>query len=276
MFGLLVSCSNSNQKGTYQPASEDLAAVEATDTAAPKSGPPPATTTQSVTQPDQMQPAPEPAPAPAPAPTSHESNSVDQAQLAAQAEAQMDAPSAAPGTAGIAGSPAVAAAKQAVTRPLANASAIPPPQAASKASVKASPASASTAPTAKATPADKFRFLIAATASPALLSKLDSPREPPHTMSLMMGDIGISNLDDTSTVNFALKSHDSDWKNESLEPRLTGEFKCSGLVDECLFWMQTGMTPAVFYKLRSPERYAVFWNEQHAMWDLRVVKRGGN
>jgi len=265
LLGLLAACSHSDQ-GADEAIPEDSAAMQAVDAPAAKSEAP---TAQATAQPDQKLPESPPPPATAPAP--HASNAAGQAQLATQAEAQMG-PSDAPGAAAM--SPAAAAAERTVAHSMANAPAISRAESEVKQPVNGAAVVASTAP-ATAVTSERFKHLIALTASPALLSKLDSPREPPKTMSMMMGDIGISNLDDSSPVYFALKTHDSDWKDASVDPRITEEFGC-GLVDECLFWMRTGTNPAVFYKLRSPERYALFWNEPSAIWDLRVVKRDGN
>lgn len=101
---------------------------------------------------------------------------------------------------------------------------------------------------------------------------------PQRTYSLRLGNVGISNLDRAMRVNFAMKMPDADWTNQALDANDTREFICGGMSEQqvlstdCLFWMQTGGKPAVYYRIQSNERYAIFWDDTQALWDLRVAR----
>ena len=126
---------------------------------------------------------------------------------------------------------------------------------------------------AKAQKQQKFASLMTRFHRPAALARDDTLASPPpimHTMSLKMGGVGISNFDDVARVNFALKTSDSDWTNDYLDPRDTQEFGC-GLVGDCLFWMQTGDKTPVYYTMHHEQRYAIFWDQDKAIWDLRLA-----
>jgi hypothetical protein len=42
-------------------------------------------------------------------------------------------------------------------------------------------------------------------------------------------------------------------------------------VGECQFWMQTGDKSPVYYMMHHDNRYAIFWDAQKAIWDLRLA-----
>ncbi|WP_426689760.1 hypothetical protein [Rhodanobacter ginsengiterrae] len=119
----------------------------------------------------------------------------------------------------------------------------------------------------------RFASLMTRFHHPAALARYDTLVAPPPTMttmSLKMGGVGISNFDDVARVNFALKTSDSDWTNNYLDPRDTREFGC-GLIGDCLFWMQTGDRTPVYYAMHHEQRYAIFWDQNKAIWDLRLA-----
>lgn len=129
------------------------------------------------------------------------------------------------------------------------------------------------AQSAKTLKQQNFASLMTRFHRPAMLARYDTPAVPPQTMqtmSLKMGGVGISNFDDVARVNFALKTSDSDWTNDYLDPRDTQEFGC-GLVGDCLFWMQTGDRTPVYYTMHREQRYAIFWDQNKAIWDLRLA-----
>ena len=108
---------------------------------------------------------------------------------------------------------------------------------------------------------------------PAMLAHTDTLAAPPppmRTMSLKVGAIGISNFDNLARVNFALKTFGNDWTNDFIDPRDTQEFGC-GFPEDCLFWMQTGDKPPVYYAMHHDHRYAIFWDQGKASWDLRLA-----
>lgn len=131
-----------------------------------------------------------------------------------------------------------------------------------------------TAPlSAKAMRQQHFTQLAARYTSPILLSQEELTNKPLQVFSLKVGGIGISNFDEQVRVNFAIKSVNSDWQDEYLDPAITREFQC-GFPDDCLFWMQTGSKPAVYYKMHTPARYAIFWDEGKELWDLKIAREG--
>lgn len=88
---------------------------------------------------------------------------------------------------------------------------------------------------------------------------------------LKLGNVGISNFDDTTRVNFAIQTYQHDWTSEYLDPRDTREFACDTLENKgCMFWMQTGDKPPVVYAI-DDARYAIIWDQQAGIWDLRKV-----
>lgn len=98
-----------------------------------------------------------------------------------------------------------------------------------------------------------------------------TPDQQQQMLVLKAGDVGISNLDDATGVNFAMKSGFDDWRDEYLQPRDSKEFPC-GFNNECLFWMQTGSNPAVYYKIRSSSRYVIVWDADKQLWDLKLAQ----
>ena len=198
------------------------------------------------------------------------SNDADQASLAAQAEAQLEseAPSQVPGE-----SPGLeqAHAQVHVAAVGINKAAIATQaHSMSAASVAAEKVGHAT-PQATAATAVKFNRLAEKFQPPVLLAET---KEPQVLYSLKLGTVGISNLDDDARVYFAMKSMLSDWRNESLDPDDTRPFDCAVGNGTCVFWMQTGQKPAVSYSMRSQQRYAIVWDGQKEMWDLRLTKQG--
>ena len=209
------------------------------------------------------------------------SNEPDQAGPAAQAEAELAAPVEASSTDS---TPTAAAAEiSAVDSPATikaqvhiAAHAVTP---AIKASTQVSAAthvaaqtqSASPALSAKALRVQRFRQFAMQLKAPVLLA--GNEKQGTVMYSLKLGNIGITNLDNSVLVHFAMKSMDTDWRNESLSAEDTQEFGCGSMqhMQECLFWMRTGTKPAVFYTMHTPQRYAIVWNGDNGMWDLRLV-----
>jgi hypothetical protein len=192
-------------------------------------------------------------------------NDPDQAQGASEAESQL-LPQRAPGT-------ELSAAQRAARRRAGEfggraATERPPEPAATPATPVAETAAV------RALRREHFNALAIRLRPPALLAGTEPGAGQPHVvMSLQAGNVGITNLDATLAVNFAMKSELGDWRSLRLAPRLSEEFGCSIGESDCLFWMRTGAKPAVFYKVRSPDRYAIFWNTEQGLWDLRRVER---
>ena len=129
------------------------------------------------------------------------------------------------------------------------------------------------AQSAKALKQRAFTSLLTRFNRPAVLARNDTLASAPptmQTMSLKAGGVGISNFDEIARVNFALKTADSDWTNDFLDPRDTLEFGC-GLAKDCLFWMQTGDKAPVYYTMHPEHRYAIFWDQSKSIWDLRLA-----
>ncbi len=182
----------------------------------------------------------------------------DQAQLAGAGEAALLPAQAPPGTPSSAKKPNTFAAMPYVAHPTATA---------------ATHLSATTAIQHAAAQPTHFAQLAAKFREPAAMSL---PPVTQHTMSLRIGDVGISNLDSAMRVSFAMKSSNQAWTNQALDANDTREFGCGGLsadqLDmECLFWMQTGNKPAVYYRIKSNARYAIFWDDSQALWDLQAA-----
>lgn len=227
------------------------------------------------------QPAPTgtapPSPAESAAPPAAQANQPDQASLARQAEPALEpAENAAAGTnkqnamatlANPHATPQQLAHAAMASHAITQASTVHPPLATSQM------AHASTVLNAQSARAQKFASLMTRFHRPAALARYDTMVAPPPTMttmSLKMGGVGISNFDDVARVNFALKTPDSDWTNNYLDPRDTREFGC-GLIGDCLFWMQTGDRTPVYYAMHPEQRYAIFWDQNKAIWDLRLA-----
>ena len=232
------------------------------------------------------QPAPtgtaSPSPAESAAPPAAQANQPDQASLARQAEPALE----------LAATAAAGSDKQNAMATLANPHAHATPQQLSHAAVASHAVTqASSVHSPHATPQmthastvlnaqsatalkqQRFASLMTRFHRPAALARYDTLVAPPPTMttmSLKMGGVGISNFDDVARVNFALKTSDSDWTNNYLDPRDTREFGC-GLIGDCLFWMQTGDRTPVYYAMHREQRYAIFWDQNKAIWDLRLA-----
>lgn len=231
------------------------------------------------------QPAPPgtatPSPAESASPPAAQANQPDQASLAQQAESALEPPAAT----AVAGSDKqkamatlgtphitpqhlshVAIANHAITQASPIHSQLATPQIAHAPTVL-------NAQSATALKQQRFTSLQTRFHLPLALARNDTLASPPptmQTMSLKMGGVGISNFDDVARVNFALKTSENDWTNDYLDPRDTREFGC-GLVGECLFWMQTGDRPPVYYTMHHDQRYAIFWDQNKAIWDLRLA-----
>ena len=196
------------------------------------------------------------------------SNDPDQAGPAAQAEAELAAPVEAPGT----DSAPTAAASAQITAPMkTHAVATVSPQVAAATHIASPARHALPAQYTRAQRVQRFRQFAMQLKVPVLLAGDES--HPLRVYSLKLGNIGITNLDNSVLVHFAMKSMDTDWRNESLSAEDTQEFGCGSMqhMQECLFWMRTGTKPAVFYTMHTPQRYAIVWNGDNGMWDLRLV-----
>ncbi|MFT3898548.1 MAG: hypothetical protein QM719_12815 [Thermomonas sp.] len=197
------------------------------------------------------------------------SNEPDQAGPAAQAEAELDIPVEAPGADS---SPATPASTQATATTKAHAVATIGPQLA--AATHVAPQTQQALPThyTKAQRAQRFRQVAMQLKAPVLLADTGKPGRAMY--SLKLGNIGLSNLDSSVLVHFAMKSMDAEWRNEALAAGNTQEFEC-GFPQQCLFWMRTGTKPAVFYAMHTPQRYAIVWDGEQGLWDLRLVENAG-
>jgi hypothetical protein len=194
-------------------------------------------------------------------------NEPDQAGPAAQAEAELAVPVEAPA---VDSPPAKPATAQVAAATKAHAVATVGPQLA--AATHATPQTQLALPThyTKAQRAQRFKRLAMQLRAPVLLAETEKPGNTVY--SLKLGNIGISNLDGSVLVHFAMKSMESEWRNEALAAGVTQEFDC-GFPQECLFWMRTGTKPAVFYAMHTPQRYAIVWDGGQGLWDLRLVDK---
>lgn len=286
LAALLLGCSGSSGNPHAETAAAQAATSSAPATSATVSKPEaaPAASGTATSEPDDastssVSPAPPSAATTAatePAQTTHaRPNQADQAKLAAQMEAALHVPE----PASVAPVASTSHAHGALTHPANVAMAVhtAPPVVLHAAPVATTPIHHLTAVTAidSTTALRRARFASLAThfELPSLISHRDTTASPPQVMSLRMDHVGISNFDDTSRVNFALKSAESDWTNDYLDPRDSREFGC-GLVGDCLFWMQTGDASPVTYTMHSNQRYAIFWDAQKGMWDLRLAAAG--
>lgn len=268
LLALLAGCDNGASQepvATEPPAVEEAnaaAPAEPTDAAAPEPVPdhavPPAPAPDSTAATDPTAPPP-------PDPSMPVANDPDQASGASSAESQL-VPQRAPGS-------ELSAAQRAARR---RAGEFGGGTATERAP---DPATAPAAPVAdaaarRAMRREHMRAVAIRLRPPALLAGTEpGAGQPQVVMSLQAGNVGITNLDAALPVNFAMKSELSEWRSESLAPRLSQEYGCSIGNSDCLFWMRTGTKPAVFYKIRSPDRYAIFWNTEQGLWDLRRVER---
>jgi|GEM_PF-4389554 hypothetical protein len=263
------------------PPASTVAEPDATNRVAPEMHDEPAPQTAV----SAAQPAPSgtatPSPAESASPPAAQANQPDQASLAQQAESALEPPSAIAAAGSdkqkamaTLGNPHitpqhlshVAIANHAITQASPIHSQLAAPQIAHAPTVL-------NAQSATALKQQRFTSLLTRFHRPVALARNDTLASPPptmQTMSLKMGGIGISNFDDVARVNFALKTSDSDWTNNYLDPRDTREFGC-GLIGDCLFWMQTGDRTPVYYAMHPEQRYAIFWDQNKAIWDLRLA-----
>ncbi len=120
----------------------------------------------------------------------------------------------------------------------------------------------------------RFTALVSRLHSPVAVRQVELPSAPRTTMMLKLGNVGISNFNETTDVYFALKTSLQDWRDEHLAPGSTREFPCSLGADEaCVFSMQTGEQAPVRYPLHQGDRYAIVWDSQNGIWDLRLARQ---
>lgn len=276
IFGCMRTDANgAAEQAQATPAPADPVAT-ATDTApapSPQEAPPATEETPADPMPAATDGQDAPPPAPAPPADGADvvvsaSNDANQAALAASAEAAMEAPSAAPGDPEHLdrASAQVRVIDRSVDR-VAMAQRQTPSRAA--AATQLTTPVAHMTPQAKAAAVARFNHLATRFQTPSLLTE---PPPPTQLYSLKSGNVGISNLDTSASVHFAMKSPLSDWRDESLVAKDTREFVCG--MPDCLFWMQTGGKPAVYYKISSPQRYTIAWSPGKGVWDLRLSPQG--
>jgi hypothetical protein len=212
---------------------------------------------------------PEPAAEPTPGPLPAIGNEPDQAGPAAQAEAELAVPVEASGTDPALAKPASAQVAAAITAHAVTA--VSPQIAAATHHVAPETQHALPAHYSKAQRAQRFKRVAMQLHAPVLLAETGKTGQTMY--SLKLGNIGISNLDSSVLVHFAMKSMDAEWRNEALAAGITQEFECGLPQEECLFWMRTGSRPAVFYKMHTPDRYAIVWDGDQGLWDLRLVDK---
>ena len=243
----LAGCSGEATSQLAQPAS-----TRAADAAIPATATKPA-------------PAAEQTPGPLPA----TSNEPDQAGPASQAEAELALPVQASGTDS---QPAKPISAQVAAATKTHAVATAGSQVASATRVTQTQ-HALPAQFTRAQRAQRFRQVSMQLKAPVLLA--GTGKTGGVLYSLKFGNIGISNLDNSVLVHFAMKSMDAEWRNEALAAERTQEFGCGLPQQDCLFWMRTGTRPAVFYKMHAPQRYAIVWDGDRGLWDLRLVDQAG-
>ena len=211
-------------------------------------------------------PAAEQIPGPLPA----TSNEPDQAGPASQAEAELALPVQASGTDS---QPARPISAQVAAATKTHAVATAGSQVASATRITPQTQHALPAQFTRAQRAQRFRQVSMQLKAPVLLA--GTGKTGGVLYSLKFGNIGISNLDNSVLVHFAMKSMDAEWRNEALAAERTQEFGCGLPQQDCLFWMRTGTRPAVFYKMHAPQRYAIVWDGDQGLWDLRLVDQAG-